>query len=121
MNPDTGHPAEQEQCLRRGDIALDHSAHLVSIRGHHVHLALQEYRLLTLLMENADHVMSRRVILEHLWGPDFNGDPSTLTVHMQRLRHKLEKHPEDGIHLRTVRSIGYIFDTVPVFESSAAR
>ncbi len=72
-------------------------------------------------MENADHVMSRRDLLEQIWGPDFHGDPKTLTVHILRLRHKLEKHPEDGVHLRTVRNIGYIFDTVPIIEELSHR
>lgn len=112
---------EQSGYIRRGGVVVDQGAHLVTVEGRYVQLALQEFRLLTLLMENADHVMSRRDLLEQIWGPDFHGDPKTLTVHILRLRHKLEKHPEDGVHLRTVRNIGYIFDTVPIIEEFSHR
>ena len=97
-----------------GDVVLNRAAHLVTVRGRSLALARQEFRLLELLMEHADHVMASRTILDAIWGPDYTGDPGTLAVHMLRLRNKLERAPHGSRHLRTVRGVGYIFDTVPV-------
>lgn len=100
--------------LEVGDVVLNRAAHLVTVAGRSLALARQEFRLLELLMEHADHVMSSRAILDAIWGPDYAGDPGTLAVHMLRLRNKLERAPHGSRHLRTVRGVGYIFDTVPV-------
>ena len=53
-------------------------------------------------------------ILESLWGADFTGDPGTVAVHVLRLRRKLDSVPGTSRHVRTVRGIGYVFDTDPV-------
>jgi DNA-binding response OmpR family regulator len=97
-----------------GDVVLDRAAHLVTVRGHALTLAMQEFRLLDLLMARADHVVPSSVILDSLWGRQFSGDPGTVAVHMLRLRKKLERWPGASRHLRTVRGIGYVFDTDPV-------
>ena len=83
---------------------LDRPAHRVSVQGHSVVLALQEYRLLELLMINADHVVTSREILDALWGREFTGDPGTIAVHMLRLRKKLGPL---GDHIETVWGVGY--------------
>ena len=100
--------------LRAGDIVLDRAAHLVTVRGHALMLAMQEFRLLELLMANADHVVPTSSILTSLWGSEFHGDPGTIAVHVLRLRKKLDRWPGASRHLRTVRGLGYVFDTEPV-------
>jgi two-component system response regulator RegX3 len=107
----TSGPADR---LHAGDIVLDRAAHLVTVRGHSLTLAMQEFRLLELLMENADHVVPSSAILVSLWGAEFHGDPGTIAVHVLRLRKKLERWPGASRHLRTVRGLGYVFDTEPV-------
>jgi DNA-binding response OmpR family regulator len=97
-----------------GDVVLNRAAHLVTVAGRSLALARQEFRLLELLMTHADHVLTSRAILDAIWGPDYSGDPGTLAVHMLRLRNKLERAPHGSRHLRTVRGVGYIFDTDPV-------
>jgi DNA-binding response OmpR family regulator len=106
-------PAPAER-LVVGDVVLDRAAHLVTVNGRPRLLALQEFKLLELLMSNADHVLSPQFLLDELWGTDYTGDPGTLAVHMLRLRNKLERQPGGTRHLRTVRSVGYVFDTQPV-------
>lgn len=118
MSDTFAQPTDLNGRLRVGDVVLNRSAQLVTVLGRTLPLPLQEYRLLTLLMEHADHIVPRTAILEQLWGPEFDGDPRTVTVHMLRLRKELERPPGASHHLRTVRSVGYIFDTEPVFESS---
>jgi DNA-binding response OmpR family regulator len=97
-----------------GDVALDRAAHLVTVNGRPLRLARQELRLLELLMSNADRVLGHQFLLDSLWGPGYAGDPGTLAVHMLRLRKKLEREGGGTQHLRTVRGVGYIFDTVPI-------
>lgn len=104
---------ESPESLQGGEIVLDRAAHRVTVDGHGVVLALQEFRLLELLMANADHVLASGAILDSLWGPDFAGDPGTVAVHILRLRKKLDRWSGASRHLRTVRGIGYVFDTVP--------
>jgi two-component system, OmpR family, response regulator RegX3 len=104
--------AETPNRLRGGEVTLDRAAHRVTVAGHAVVLALQEFRLLELLMANADHVLPSTTILETLWGSQFTGDPGTVAVHILRLRKKLdERAPGASRHLRTVRGIGYVFDS----------
>jgi DNA-binding response OmpR family regulator len=100
--------------LEVGDVVLNRAAHLVTVAGRSLALARQEFRLLELLMANADRVLTTSAILDAVWGPSFTGDPGTLAVHMLRLRNKLEREGPGSRHLRTVRGVGYIFDTVPV-------
>jgi len=106
--------SEQDERLRAGDVMLDRAAHLVTVHGRPLVLALQEFRLLDLLMTSADHVVPSSVILENLWGRDFAGDPGTVAVHVLRLRRKLDRWQGASRHLRTVRGIGYVFDTDPI-------
>lgn len=106
--------APLDERLVVGDVVLDRAAHLVTVKGSPRLLALQEFKLLELLMRNADHVLSPHYLLDELWGTDYTGDPGTLAVHILRLRNKLERQPGDTRHLRTVRSVGYVFDTEPV-------
>ena len=101
---------DHDEQLCAGDIVLDRAAYLVTVGGRRADLAMLEFRLLELLMLNADHALPTATILEQLWGPDFRGDPSTVAVHVLRLRRKLHTGAR---HLRTVRGVGYVFDSVP--------
>jgi DNA-binding response OmpR family regulator len=109
-------PSEQEsqpddQLLRVGGVELNVTAHTVRVNGHPVGLSPQEFRLLTVLLQQVDHVLPSQYLLDELWGPDYTGDPGTLNVHILRLRTKLDRHPGTSAHIRTVRGVGYIFDS----------
>lgn len=97
-----------------GDVVLDRSAHLVVVHGQPILVPMREFLLLEELMAHADHVLSTGHLLETLWGPGFVGDPGTLAVHVLRLRNRLERQPGGGRHIRTVRGLGYVFDTNPL-------
>lgn len=99
--------------LRGGDVELDVAAHKVSVRSARVSLTPQEFRLLQALMEHIDRVMTSDELLTSLWGPNYAGDPGTLAVHILRLRTKLERRLDATQHIRTIRGIGYIFDSTP--------
>lgn len=86
-------------------IRMEEEKHLVTVDGKACELTYKEYELLKLLMINAGIVTSREVILEKIWGTDFEGESRTLDVHMKSLRKKLG---EAGSYIKTVRNVGYI-------------
>jgi len=97
--------------LQVANVELNVTAHRVTVDDVPVAVSPREFRLLSVLLEHADHVLSRQLLMELVWGPDYEGDPGTLNVHILRLRHKLERRPGAAVHIRTVHSIGYIFDS----------
>lgn len=106
--------SELAERLSLGGVVLDRPAMVVTVDGSRLHLAMQEFKLLELLMEHADHILPTTLILDRVWGAGFTGDPGTVAVHMLRLRKKLEGRTGALRHLRTVRGVGYVFDTEPV-------
>ena len=76
-----------------GDVRLDAGRHEVSVRGDLVALPLKEFELLELLLANAGRVLTRDVLIDRIWGPNYFGDTKTLDVHVKRLRTKVEEDP----------------------------
>ena len=70
-------------------------------------LTFKEYELLKLLLHNAGIVVTREIILERVWGIDFEGESRTLDMHIRTLRQKLG---EAGSMIRTVRNVGYMIE-----------
>ncbi len=99
--------------LQVANVALNVTAHRVTVDDVPVAVSPREFDLLSVLLAHADHVLSRQHLMDLVWGPDYEGDPGTLNVHILRLRHKLERRPGAAAHIRTVHSIGYIFDSLP--------
>lgn len=105
--------ADLPERLIVGDVTIDRAAFLVIAYGRPVVMPPREFRLLNLLISRADHVVTNQEILTTIWGAAPHTTSNTLAVHVRRLRRKLA-HDGADTHLRTVRGIGYIFDTVPV-------
>jgi len=99
--------------LQVANVALNVTAHRVTVDDVPVAVSPREFDLLSVLLAHADHVLSRQHLMDLVWGPDYEGDPGTLNVHILRLRHKLERRPGAAAHIRTVHGIGYIFDSLP--------
>lgn len=99
--------------LKVGDVALDVDGHLLRVRGRIVHVPHKEFLILWLLMDNAGRVMPRRAILDFAWDSRRKDDKKILEVHIRRIRRRIELDPHDPAHIRTVRSVGYIFDLPP--------
>lgn len=87
-----------------GGILLDDEKHMVLSDGGEISLTLKEFELLRYLMMNRDIVLSRDMIMQTVWGTDFEGESRTVDMHVNTLRHKLGKC---GGQIRTVRGIGY--------------
>ena len=98
---------EEEKFLSLGDIFLDDEKHTVYVKDVPCALTFKEYELLKLLLHNAGIVVTREIILERVWGIDFEGESRTLDMHIRTLRQKLG---EAGAMIRTVRNVGYMIE-----------
>lgn len=98
---------DKDKVLRLGDIVLDRDKHTVTAGGRICELTYKEYELLKLLLANAGIVTTREVILDRIWGTDFEGESRTLDMHIKTLRQKLG---ESGGMIKTVRNVGYIMN-----------
>lgn len=100
-------PEDKEKILRLGNILLDREKHAVFVNDSACELTYKEYELLKLLMTNAGIATTREVILDRVWGTDFQGESRTLDMHIKTLRQKLR---EEGVRIKTVRNVGYIMN-----------
>ena len=99
---------DKTNTLECGDISIDLLASRVLLSGRILELTNAEYRLLCLLVRNANRVVSRDIILNDLWDGTGNFvDDNTLSVYIRRLREKVETDPSHPQHLITVRGFGY--------------
>ena len=98
---------EEDKFLTLGDIFLDDEKHMVYVKDAPCSLTFKEYELLKLLLHNAGIVVTREIILERVWGIDFEGESRTLDMHIRTLRQKLG---EAGSMIRTVRNVGYMIE-----------
>ena len=105
---DSGDVAKNE-AITIGEITLDPSRQRLVVRGADVALAPKEFRLLNVLMENRGRIVTRQMLLEKVWGYDFEGEHQTISVHVRWLREKIEIDPNNPRHIITVRSRGYMF------------
>ena len=90
-----------------GEIVIDTSAHVVTLRGASVELAPKAFELLRVLALNANQVMSVDQLIEQVWGVEFSGEPQVVYVHIRWLREKLEDDLSNPKRLLTVRGVGY--------------
>lgn len=95
--------------LSAGPLVVDERSRRAEVFGIDTRLTQTEFNLLVFMMRNARRVLPRDVLLERVWGYRF-GEPSTVTVHVRRLRTKLEPDPANPIAIKTVWGAGYLFD-----------
>jgi len=101
-----------DEVIEIGDVRLDAARHEVAVRGERVALPLKEFELLELLLANAGRVLTRDVLIDRVWGPNYYGDTKTLDVHVKRLRAKVEDDPGHPARIVTVRGVGYRYEKV---------
>ena len=106
---------EKSVSIECGDITIDLLGNRVSMKDRILDLTSAEYRLLCLLVRNANRVITRDIILNELWDDTGNFvDDNTLSVYVRRLREKVEADPSHPEHLITVRGFGYQWKEVSV-------
>ncbi len=108
--PDDSGLEDYADVIEVGDVRLDAARHEVAVRGERVALPLKEFELLELLLANAGRVLTRDVLIDRVWGPNYYGDTKTLDVHVKRLRAKVEDDPASPARIVTVRGVGYRYE-----------
>jgi two-component system response regulator ResD len=100
---------EVEDPIVFDDLELDPVARRVTVRGDEAQLTMREYELLLHLMRHPGQVFSRDQLMDTVWQYSFYSDTSTVTVHVRRLRAKIEEDPSNPRWLQTVWGVGYRF------------
>jgi DNA-binding response OmpR family regulator len=103
--PETG-----VETLRFANLSVDPATRLVTVRGIELMLTAKEFDLLWFLATHPRQVFNRDQLLDRVWGETQYIDPSTVTVHIRRLREKLEADPSNPQHVHTVWGVGYKFE-----------
>lgn len=98
---------EEEKQLHAGGISIDLGKRMVYTDEVPVELTYKEFELLKMLLQNIGIVLKRDLIMEKVWGTDFEGESRTLDMHIKTLRHKLG---DNGGLIKTVRNVGYKID-----------
>ena len=99
----TGKPKAQDVYTYK-TICLNSQSHVVTVNGATVELTFKEFELLKYLLQNEGTVLTRDMLLEKIWGYDFDGETRTADVHIRTLRAKLG---DAGQYIETVRGVGY--------------
>jgi two-component system OmpR family response regulator len=97
----------EETVYRVGDLSLDRLSHKVARAGEEIVLQPREFRLLEYLMQNAGKVVTRTMLLEHVWDYHFDPQTNVIDVHVSRLRAKVDRDFEAPL-IQTVRGAGYM-------------
>jgi two-component system response regulator RegX3 len=100
----------QLRLLTVGPVELNLDGMAVRVAGRSVHMAPKEFELLATLVGNAGRLLTRRELLDAVWGEGYPDRNKTLDVHIRRLRRHLEVDPDAYARMRTVRGLGYVFD-----------
>ena len=94
---------------RSGDLYVDFAKRTVSVKGEPVHLTRIEFDILATLARNAGRVVTSRMLLDQVWGPEYIGDTQTLRVHVSHLRRKIESPGDVSRYILTEPGVGFRF------------
>jgi DNA-binding response OmpR family regulator len=103
-------PEDEHETLTAGDLCIDLTRREVTSESEPVRLKPKEFDLLAFLVRNRGMALSRDLILERVWGWDYDGGTRTVDVHVRWLREKIEQEPAEPTRILTVRGVGYRFE-----------
>lgn len=109
---DLGSIAEKNNVIRIGGIELDKDAKEVRVEGQKIKTTATEYGILQLLMENAGRVFSIDEIYESVWKEPSFSPENTVSVHIRRIREKIELNPKEPRYLKVVWGLGYKIEKI---------
>ncbi len=104
-------PPGGDQPVTCGNIHIDPRTRQVTVAGKEIPLTVKEFDLLWMFTSNPNQVFNRDQLLDQVWGVSEFIDASTVTVHVRRLREKIEQDPSSPQHIITVWGVGYRFET----------
>ena len=98
---------EEVKELKLDELTINNEKHEVSVNGNPIELTYKEYELLSLLILNKGIVLNRDIIMDQVWGTDYEGESRTIDMHVKTLRQKLGDY---GTRIKTVRNVGYVIE-----------
>jgi two-component system OmpR family response regulator len=98
----------EDSVLEVGEVRINQDAHEVFVNGSEVDLSPTEYKLLRFLMSNANRVLTKAQILDHVWEYDFNGEMGIVESYVSYIRKKLDPLTAEPV-IQTKRGVGYMF------------
>jgi len=107
----TPEPEDHATAVGAGPVQMDTERHEVRVNGDVIDMPPKEFALLEVLLRRAGKLVTREALIAQVWGEDYYGDTRTLDVHVKRIRAKIEDDPRSPRHVRTVRGLGYRFET----------
>ncbi len=105
----SGGRSQDEQVLSYGSLSVDAGRRLVALGSREIELTSKEFDLLWLFASHPTTVFTRMQLLNKVWHSDYKGDENTVTVHIRRLREKIEEDPSHPGYIKTVWGVGYKF------------
>ncbi|MEK3904514.1 response regulator transcription factor [Paenibacillus sp. FSL R7-0179] len=103
---------ENKLLLTDGELTVNQTARAVYRSGQPLGMTAKEYELLVLLMSNKGKALRKEWLFQQVWGADSFSEPSTLTVHMNKLRDKIEQNPKEPRRIVTVWGVGYKYEGI---------
>ncbi|MBI9015068.1 MAG: response regulator transcription factor [Clostridiales bacterium] len=100
---------EKKEILAYNGLEIDSTAYTVSLDNEIIPFSVKEFEILHYLASNANQALSREKIFDEIWGYNEYGDINTVTVHIRKIREKIEKDPSRPTFIETVWGIGYKF------------
>lgn len=95
-----------------GDLVINNSSYTVTFKGRNIVLAAKEFELLSLMASSPYQIFTREQLYDRIWGFSDYGDITTVTVHIRKIREKIEENPASPVYLKTVWGVGYKFEGV---------
>jgi DNA-binding response OmpR family regulator len=102
---------EVNRAIGVGKLVIDPSCYRVTRAGQPLTLTVREFRILYYVAARPNRVFTRDQLLDAVWGTDRFVTPRNVDVYIRRLREKVEADPENPVHLKTVRGVGYLFES----------
>jgi DNA-binding response OmpR family regulator len=99
--------AASEAVFTTGELVIDFAQHQVFAQGRAVQLSRTEYKLLSVLAQNAGRVMTHELLLERVWGAEYSSEVDFIWVYISRLRRKIEADPRHPQYIQTIPDVGY--------------
>jgi len=100
----------KKDSLQYGDLQIDCKSYTVTVKGQEVNLTAKEFELLSFLANHPNQVFTKEQLFDEVWGFVEFGDLNTITVHIRKIREKIEKIPSNPEYIKTVWSVGYKFE-----------
>lgn len=107
-----GNKNSDKDIMDFGDLIINNLSYTVTYKSKNITLAAKEFELLSFLAANPYQVFTREQLYQRIWGYGDFGDVTTVTVHIRKIREKIEENPASPFYIKTIWGVGYKFEGV---------